>query len=408
MLKYLVFRLQRIDWSIRRKMGLAFMIILLGMIVNGFISIFLLNYISTTDEQSTKYVSYLQQEQLYAMAYKGEQSIYYSAIFIVPVSRVNDPFREIIINNFHTNLNKDASKVDRQFEKDLGGQYDTVFDHFSAIDTSLATGDPDNTRTLWRNFQPDFTKVTTFLTDKENSLNAAIADSAKTISTTIFVSIATIIGTTLLSIGLALLMLFFIEKVIIQPLNKLQQALARTAEGNLEQQLDIPNRDEIGKLYASFRQALLSLQKVFRSVQISEDLRNVTQEADLLIKRVQASSNGALSQVNEGQNEVSSILQDNTDLRQNLYDLEDSAGQVKQSIVSLWDFAEQVRNQANEIKENTRQQRITNQQVVISAQLVENVAEQTSESTKQIATNSIELAHMADLLNSVMSQVKLG
>lgn len=569
MLQHIIARLQRLNCSARRKVGLAFAIILVGFVANCLISIFLLYNISSTEEHQRQNTVYLQRLQRYSLAYQSELSIYSGTIFVTRANHINDGSKDVIFSSLTDSLGAGPSKADRQFESHFSNLYSIVFDHFSALETLITNNNFDEARQQWLKFQPDFDKLNQFLSSEEKRLNTASTNGTNAIATAIFLSVVTIISTTILSLLLALFMLFLIGKVLIQPLNKLQQALKQVAEGDLDQQLEILNRDEVGELAHSFKQALLSLQKVFRSVQISENLRNVTQqlavvtqqqtvgsqdqvaaltqvrgamqelgrtadmiassaaqvagltgttlnqiqqvaeagqvsqqkshqmvavvestlrgvervseqvtefnqvmqelnvqsqaigkivelissiakevhilalnasieaagageyggrfqmvareikqlanranratvEANQLISHVQTTNQLALSQVCEGQNEVLLVIEANADLRQNLQALEDSAEQVERSVVSLLEFASQVRDQTDEIKQATQQQRISSQQVITSTQLVESIAEQASGSTVQIAINSVELANLADLLNGVMSQVKFA
>jgi hypothetical protein len=126
MFKGIIAHLQKLKWSLRHKVGLAFTIILLGMLIDGLISLFLLFYISSVENQQGKYTLYLQQEQKYSLAYQGELAIYSDAVLITQANQVNDNFREILVNSFYQNL-KDASKVAQEFEKQFSSLYNVVY-----------------------------------------------------------------------------------------------------------------------------------------------------------------------------------------------------------------------------------------------------------------------------------------
>ncbi len=91
-----------------------------------------------------------------------------------------------------------------------------------------------------------------------------------------------------------------ISRVLILPLNQLNQALKQMSLGDLNQKLVILNRDEIGKLAANFGAALGTIHQILKGVQISGNLGTVTTQLTVVSQEQAVISNQqvtALAQV---------------------------------------------------------------------------------------------------------------
>ena len=568
MLQWIIRGLQKLNWSVWYKIGLAFLLVLICFIGNGIISVLLLfNIKNTLDDQKIEDV-YLERLQRYDLAYKSELNIYSDAIFITSNTFVRDNFRGIIGNDLMQRDRLNPSIINRDFEARFNDVYVTSFTHLLELENFIVLGQFSQARPKWLEYKPDFDKVTVTLNDWRKQLDKNRATTDENVRKTIVLSTTIIVSLTVLSIGLALILLFLIDRVLVQPLNRLKRGLEQVAEGELNQQLEIYNRDEVGKLAFSFKQAVSSLQQVISGVQISESLQAVTrqlasvskqqaagsneqvaalaqvmaamqelgrtagqisdsavqvasltnttlvqiervaaagnsseaqahlmvtvvestlsgvervgrqvaafrqhmlelneqsaviskvvsllgaiadevhllalnaaieaagageygerfkvvaheikqlanranratQEAQTLVNGVQASSRTALSQVEEGQAEVSSVVEANSGLRHSLQALEQSAQQVSEAVAYLLTLAGQVTERAEEIRQATFHQRTSSEQVLLSARAVGAVAEQTAVATHQIADSSSQLETLTNQLSGVLSQVKL-
>ena len=149
-------------------------------------------------------------------------------------------------------------------------------------------------------------------------------------------------------------------------------------------------------------------QAVTREIkELTNRANRATVEAHEIVNRVQQSNKAALIKVSEGQNEVLTVVEANTSLRYNLHALEESVQSVENSIQDLLVLSNQTREQAEEIKAATYQQRVSSEQVISSTQNVENIAEQNSSSAIRISRTSTELVMLANQLNGVLGQIKL-
>lgn len=558
--------LQKLNWSVRHKIGLAFVLLLICFIINGSISLLLLFNIKATQDKQDEILNNLARLERYEQSYKNEVSLYSDIIFITNVRFIRDTSRTSIA----AELGKKAADLNsRDFEARFAKLYLTALDHFTELGNLVTGDDFIGAHNAWQKFTPDFEAITTLLGEWRKQLEIERSWWSNEVNNAILLSVVMISSVTIGSILLGLFLLFLIERVLVRPMKTLQQGLDNVAHGDLNQQIEIYNQDEVGKLAASFKMAVSTLQQVINGVQISESLRAVTsqlasvskqqaagsteqvsalsqvigameelgrtagqiadsavqvadltsitleqiervaeaedttrkkadqmvivvqttlngvervgqqveqfrrsmselnvqaeainkvvgllgsisdevhllalnaaieaagageygdrfrvvahqikqlasrsnqatQEARSIINGVQLSSRIALSQVEEGQAEVSVIIESNSKLRQSLQELEQSTSQVAHAVVNLLKLAEQVSEQAASIKLATQQQRTSSEQVIVSTRSAEEVADQTATATNQIASSSIQLETLTDQLSSVLKRVKLA
>jgi methyl-accepting chemotaxis protein len=152
----------------------------------------------------------------------------------------------------------------------------------------------------------------------------------------------------------------------------------------------------------------IRFQAVTREIkELTNRANRATVEAHEIVSRVQQSNKAALLKAAEGQNEVLTVVEANSSLRYNLHALEESVLSVENCIQDLLVLSNQTREQAEEIKAATYQQRVSSEQVISSTQNVENIAEQNSSSAVRISRTSTELVTLANQLNGVLGQIKL-
>lgn len=142
--------------------------------------------------------------------------------------------------------------------------------------------------------------------------------------------------------------------------------------------------------------------------QLAGKAYNATQEAVMLVTGVKQSVLEVQQQVKSGQSQISSIIEANMELRQDLHELEECAAQVSQAVANLSSQAFLVQEQAEAIREATFQQHISDQQVLDSTRSVGEVAQTTVNITQQIAISSNELENMSVQLNGVLGQIRLA
>jgi methyl-accepting chemotaxis protein len=569
MLNIVVVPLQKLGWSLRAKLGLAFGPVLACFILNGVISALLLFNIQTSNANYRDNSVYLEKVQRLDLAYRSELSTYSDVIFFTKVSFIRDSFKSLIVNEMTGDNLATNDESDRQFNKTFASLYGVAYDHFLELEDAIRAKDFDTATAKWQKFSPDFDKISQLLTQYQKHLVAEQSGLQQEVDSNIWLSLGTLVGLTLISLLFTVLTLKLADGVMVQPLNTLQRALRRVAEGDIQQQVEVANHDEIGSLALSFSSAVTVLQQVLRGVQIGESLGLVTRqlsevsqqqaagsteqvtaltqvmtamqelghtaaqiadnaaqvaaltrasqeqtqvvaqagqlsqershemvevvestlqgvdlvsaqvgqvcnrmrelavqaesvnkvvsllgaiagevhllalnaaieaagageygerfkqvarqvkslaeranqatvEATGLIRAVQQSSQTALSEAVESQGQVGAVLAANSEIRPRLHELEQSAGQVSQVVGELEAIARQVTQRADEIKLATAQQRVSNEQVIISARSVGAIASQTATLSKHTATSSSQLAGLSQQLQGILSQIQLA
>ncbi len=400
MLHFFIIRLQKLDWSIRHKLGLAFTLLLVCFILNGLISVNLVINIKNTEEQQRSFALRLERLQSYELAYQSQLDIYSDTIFITKAHYLRDSFGKNISSKMSQKVTKEADPSAYEFELKFADLYFVAFNDFSALQNNIVLSQLNEAQANWQKFQPDFEAVSKFLKAQRTMLEIERSSSETATGRTIFTSVAAIIGASTISIGLVFFLLFLIDKVLVLPLNRLQQGWNRVAEGELEQHLKIVNRDEIGELAHSFEMALQSFKQVLSGVQISESLRNVTAQLASVSKRQSAGSNeqvAALSQVMSA-----------------MHELGKTAEQIAQSAVQVADLTGTTLTQIEKVAEagQTSQHRAHLMSEVVEGTLVgiEKVGQQVEEfrrAIQELNQQTENISRVVGLLGSIADEVHL-
>jgi methyl-accepting chemotaxis protein len=400
MLQTLIVALQNLKWPLRAKIGVAFAMILSCFVINGLISLVLLFNINATEEQQNRNALYTQRWQLYSLAFQSEEYLYSDTIFTTKASAVQDNFKDIIITSLKNGKDLDASQVDKEFEQQLATMYDVAYQHFIALDSDINLNDIAKAQAQWPSFIVDFYKVLEFLATEQQNLRTQHDMAASNIATTILVSTITIVSLTIFSVILALFLLFLIGRVLVNPIIKLQACLKQVAEGNLDQEIEVINRDEVGELTYSFKQAVFSLQKVLYGVQISESLRDVTRQLTLVSQQQTQGSyeqTAALSQVQQAMGELGR-----------------TASQIASSAANVATLTNTTVNQIEQVTSVSQlsQQRSHQMVVVVETTLkgVERVEEQVlgfSLLMQELTGQSLAIGKIVGLINSIARDIHL-
>jgi methyl-accepting chemotaxis protein len=298
--KMIVLPFQKLRWSLRSKIGLTFVLVLFCFILNGVISILLLLNIQTTQERQGQLSSQLEQVLRYELAYESEQNLFSDVIFVTKIqSSLRNNFRDVIINELVRYANRSTS-VNPGFERDFSRAYFRSVERLDKLDRLIVAGDFETAKTEWRASNETFNQATKLIENQKLGLRAAQSDGQNEVRNTVTTSVIVIVSLTLFSIFLAIAMLHLIGLVMIAPLRRLQLALGKVAEGDLNQQLAIANGDEIGRLSRNFDGAVASLQQVLQGTKISDRLQEVTTQL-ATVSRQQAEGSaeqvGALTEV---------------------------------------------------------------------------------------------------------------
>lgn len=309
MLQKLITYLQKLSWPVRSKLGLAFGLVLVCFIANGLISTLLLFNIKTTQEQQNSNAVVLEKIYNYNVSFNAQTLTYSDTIFISKVKFIRDSYRSGIVNQLVSG--KEQEKLGREyqdFQLKFARLYNTATDHFFKLEQLIDAGDFEEAGVRWREYSPNFAQISRLLEEERKQLEVRRAAGEKSINDTVLTSVTVLAAVSIFSIGLALFLLLLLERVVVQPLNQLQHGLKQVAQGQLDHKLEIANRDEIGRLAQSFSSAVLSLQQVFKGVQIGEDLRVMSGELAVLSQQQAAGSAqqvSALTQVTAAMQELS-------------------------------------------------------------------------------------------------------
>ena len=309
-MNFIIAALQKLKLSLRLKIGLAFLILLVCFVVNGIISITLLLGIRENEENQRLNSIFLERVQRLEIAYQSEQATYADILFYNKTIFIRNNFRSSIFAELNLNATSETRTVDGEFQIKFARSYNSALDVFLSIEDSLRKANQatdDNLKkanladavALWQNSGSTFDAVSSLLKTEKETLTAANATGKQNLERSIFLSISIIVGLTGLSILLALFILFLFERVILRPLNKIQQGLDEVAGGNLNQQISVMNKDEVGKLANSFGTAVSSLQKVISGVQIGESLKKVTRDLSVVSQQQTSGTNAQVSALTE-------------------------------------------------------------------------------------------------------------
>jgi len=235
---------------------------------------------------------------------------------------------------------------------------------------------------------------------RQSEVKAEGEESNKVIQDSTTLSFIVIGGMTVFSILLVVLILWLNESVVIRPLNKLRKGLENIAAGDFEQQLEIPNRDEIGKLAASFTTALGYLRQMVRGVRIGEQLQSVT---------------GQLSSVSNQQRtgateQVSALMQ----VLASTQELERTAAQIAESAAQVAELSNDTLEEIGRVEQvgQINQQRTQKMAVAVSSTLsgVEQVGQQVEEFSQlmgDLGKRTDKIEKVVELLGSIADEVHL-
>ena len=262
----------------------------------------------------------------------------------------------------------DYEKATALILKDLGDLNDQIVTQTSAI---LA----------FQNEQMDIIKSKT--------ANSVI--SAKTIS------IIALTGMLLITV----IVIFFVNKTITKPLNRVMNSAKQIAEGNLtEQDLKMTAKDEIGQLGNIFDEMKNTLNQLIQSIQSNaEHLSTAAEELVASTEEINASSEEVSVQL--GRSAASAERSMNASEHSTL-SMQDTANGVERIVVSAQELqatskdTEIASHQGNELLEQAKQQMVTIQGSTIA---VNEVVQKLSKQTEEIQHITKVIADITDQTN---------
>lgn len=398
MINSIVKNLQKLNWSLRHKIALAFALVLVGFVGNGIISIVLLSTINTTSANLNAITEAEKRLDHYKMSFDGEVGIYYNDVFFYKNSYIQDNFKDTIINtlteanNFkggHTNFDRIFASYYSQATND----FQKIGDELNSNDFTAALNTEEQATAL-------FNQIDNVLYNETNKLSQDQINANNTFGQLTLISGVVLVTMTALSVLLVLLLLFLTERVLVQPLNRLRQALQKVSNGELNQQLDIANKDEVGELAQSFQLAINSLQKVISGVQISESLQAVTSQ---LAAISQEQSDGSNEQVVA----LAEVLTSMQELGSTANNIAQNASQVADLTISTLAQIEQVSGSAQNSQEYAHEMSLV---VENTLKAIENFGEQVTELSElmlELGQHSRSIGQIVTALSSITNDVHL-
>jgi methyl-accepting chemotaxis protein len=287
---------QRLSWSIRYKIALAFALILFLFLVNGVVSTWQLLYIQQTQRLQSNLAVHKERLERYDLVFQNKVNIYADAIFL-DQERLPRDTTDFIVYDAEVHLNSDEAT--QKFETELAQRYSVLLDDFASLKLLLGAEKISEAQQTWRQIYPKFREVDNLMEARREELKVQQIAATASLNNAVVFAIGSIAGLALVSILLTLYILYLVQRVVVQPLNRLQQGLGKVAEGDLTQQVIIANRDELGKLNQSFGQAVRALQNVLQGVQIGESLRMMTGQLAVVSEQQVAGSTEQLSALTE-------------------------------------------------------------------------------------------------------------
>jgi methyl-accepting chemotaxis protein len=299
MLTYLVRALQKLSWPLRNKLGIAFALLMIWFLISGLISSYLLLGIKSAIEHQSRNSVNLERTQRYSLAYNSIIDIYYDTIFITHNTFIRNNFQTLILDALKERNKNDPDIANREFEEQFARLYTKAFDHFFVLDSSIRSDNFNQAEKDWRQFESDFEAVKSLLAAREKTLQASQLSLQNEVGQTVALSLTILALMTVFSLLIIVSVLALITHVVVKPLNQLAQALKQMSQGQLDQELLISNRDEIGELALNFRAALTKLDQIIKGVHIGGHLETVTNQLTFVSREQAVNSNQQVSALNQ-------------------------------------------------------------------------------------------------------------
>jgi methyl-accepting chemotaxis protein len=300
MLAYFVRALQKLNWPLRNKLGIAFALLMVWFLISGLISSYLLLGIKSAVEHQSRNSVNLERTQRYSLAYNSIIDIYYDTIFITHNTFIRNNFQTLILDALKERNRNDPDTGNREFEEQFAKLYTKAFDHFFILDSYIRADNFNQAEKDWQQFEADFEAVKSLLVAREKTLQASQLSLQNEVGQTVSLFLTILALMTAFSLLIIVFVLVLISRVIIKPLNQLTGALQQMSQGHLNQELLITNQDEIGELALNFRASLTKLDQIIKGVHISGQLEAVTNQLTVVSHEQTVISNqqvSALTQV---------------------------------------------------------------------------------------------------------------
>ena len=252
-------------------------------------------------------------------------------------------------------------------------------------------------------------------------MDASMAEGDKAVSQANFM----ILTISLLSIVLGILIGLFLSRSISKPLVKITQAAEAIALGDLEQNVTVKNKDETGKLAASFGKMIETLKNKSKllsrisngDLDIEVELASDRDELGKSMIRLTESLNRILSQVNiaveqvaTGATQVSaasqSLSQGATEQASSLEEITSSVGEINSQTIQNSDNAVKANDLSKHAMENAKKGNEQMNELVTSMTTINNSAQEIKKIVKAIDDIAFQINLLA--LNANVEAARAG
>lgn len=390
MVKRIVSFFQRLNWPLRTKLGLALSILLACFVINGLLSFLLILRIQSIQDEQELTARYLGRIQRYSLIYStGQLKTYSDAIFFTKTTNIFDNYKTLISDELQKRNKSEPFLGSLAFDTQFEQVYTTAQQYFQEIEDLARANQVSTAAARWPTYQPTFTSVTDLLAGQTEALNQIRVSEEQAVSDELKIALVRIAIVTGVSVLLALLILFLLQRVIVRPLNRLEDGLRQLSQGHFNR-LDgqIINRDEIGHLAASFQAAVSSVEQVVQGVQITGTLRNVTEKLAVVSKQQQS---GATEQITALTQVVAS-----------LQELGQAAAQIASTTADVAESSNQTLIQIERVAQSGVNSQVRTQEVTEVVNLTIDRIEQVGQQVEEFSRSMIELNSQAAAINKVV------
>ncbi|MEW6660925.1 MAG: HAMP domain-containing methyl-accepting chemotaxis protein [Bacillota bacterium] len=240
------------------------------------------------------------------------------------------------------------------------------------------------------------------LTDEMVELNRRLAqevhaENQRIVAATVINLMIILIG----AIALALLMSFFLGRMMSRSLKTLEEAAGKVAEGDLSVKWEIRSKDEIGSLSASLSKMVQNLRLVVQRVH--EAATNVAASAEELTASTEQSAQVAAQITQAAQELASGADRQNDKVQSTLATIEQASAATEQIAATAQEVAASAQDTSQRAKEG-------NKAMVQAMEEMSRINHSTTEvagTIKKLGSRSQAIGQIVDVISSIADQTNL-
>ncbi len=402
MLKWLTIRVQRLQWPISRKLWFSFGLILTLFSLNSVVILTGQIEVASLDSQQYRKTQVVENLQILRRTLKAQNDLYADAIFVTGQTTVNDNFGgqvSDILRQLRTD-NARLSPAGINALESVTGNYREIVTNLGRLRELLSLGSQQATQQEWPFFaglfRSTFDNLEQFYA-VELQAQLRLGDQKTSLQQlSLFGAFISSVVCLLLSILMALLF----SRSIGRPIEQMQIYLDRVAQGNLSSQVEVINRDELGRLAYVLNLALTNLRQVIEGVRISESLQALVQDLSSSSSQQSAGSTEQLSSVREIISTMQQLTHRSEQISSSALSVanasEDTALRTT-SLKAVAEHADQIAGQVGQVVNHTINSvaQVNDTVVVLTERLVE------------LTHKAKQISQVVDIISNVANEVHL-